>query len=468
VHSYSEEFYPDEEDHKPQFRKKLHELARDVHRFFKAVENPRFEAAYLDWKTQRWADKADIRQRRRPPKSPNDIEKPGGLERKSGKRDLDQIGTDRPPLVFVSYSHEDAGEKEEFVNALKSISHRGLGHSRKLRFQVWADDKIGPGSNWDYELHRRMSEASIAILLISMGFLGSTYIMEKEVPRLIERQEKEGLILIPIIAKHCPWKRHAWLNSLEVRPKSTEPLWPQHSQTEKELNIIVEEIDNIVDDLIDAKKGRPNRGSSFDSSKSSIGAFKPSGQKIVLPRKLPISDKIAAGSATPVSDFSDEDVIGYIDQVGQSEFQHEGKPLDIAFRGKTRLDISKDYEHFVMQVIGDSMDQADILSGDYVILQRPKFMPINARAGDIVAVVFRDEDEKVTLKRYSEELNQAILKPESSNPEQKTLKLPLRTSEFDDPDKGYEIDESQVGIVGIAIAVLKPQPADSAPGESQG
>jgi SOS-response transcriptional repressor LexA len=94
------------------------------------------------------------------------------------------------------------------------------------------------------------------------------------------------------------------------------------------------------------------------------------------------------------------------------------------------------------------MDQAGILPGDYVILQKPNRVSLQPTPGDIVAVVFRDTEDRATLKRFLIGLNEVILRPESSNPRHTLRSLPL--SQFTG-------DESTVEVVGIATAVLRPE-----------
>jgi len=62
-------------------------------------------------------------------------------------------------------------------------------------------------------------------------------------------------------------------------------------------------------------------------------------------------------------------------------------------------------EKFVLQVTGESMIDAHIADGDFVIIQKQE----NARDGQIVAV--RDEDGGATLKRFFREKNRVRLEP---------------------------------------------------------
>ena len=66
---------------------------------------------------------------------------------------------------------------------------------------------------------------------------------------------------------------------------------------------------------------------------------------------------------------------------------------------------------FVLEVVGDSMIEAGILNGDYVIVKQQS----SARNGDIV-VAMTEEDE-ATVKRFFKESNRIRLQPENSSME---------------------------------------------------
>jgi len=160
------------------------------------------------------------------------------------------------------------------------------------------------------------------------------------------------------------------------------------------------------------------------------------------PRRIPVVGEIAAGKEI----INPDDIVGYIQQTGRLEFEFRGQPLEPRPLGKSRITFSQEYDYFAAQVSGDSMNRADISPGDYVVVRRTKA----PAQGDIVAVVFRDEDDnRATLKRILIESNKVTLKPESSNPKHESRFL---------PPEAFASDNPSVTIVGIAIAVLKPHP----------
>jgi repressor LexA len=67
-------------------------------------------------------------------------------------------------------------------------------------------------------------------------------------------------------------------------------------------------------------------------------------------------------------------------------------------------------EHFALQVRGESMVEAGILPGDYVVVHQQQ----TVRNGDIVVALFEDE---ATVKTYRRENGHVWLYPENSNGE---------------------------------------------------
>lgn len=74
--------------------------------------------------------------------------------------------------------------------------------------------------------------------------------------------------------------------------------------------------------------------------------------------------------------------------------------------------------HYALRVIGDSMIEAHICSGDYVIL-RPVYDVQTLKSGSIVAA--RVEGEGTTLKRFYLHADRVLLEP--ANPQFKTINV---------------------------------------------
>ena len=102
---------------------------------------------------------------------------------------------------------------------------------------------------------------------------------------------------------------------------------------------------------------------------------------------LPVLGRIAAGGAL----LAEQDVDEYV-----------GVPEPLAHGG----------EEFVLRVKGDSMVEAGILDGDYVVVERRQ----DARDGDVVVALVGDDEsaEEATVKRFFRDGSRVRLQPENA------------------------------------------------------
>jgi len=119
--------------------------------------------------------------------------------------------------VFISYSRKDEIWKDRLMAHLRVLSKHGL-------LSLWDDRQIGAGEDWYEKIESAMNAASVAILLVSADSLTSEFILREEVSQLLKRRDSEGLLIMPIIVKACPWKEVGWLKRMQVRPKDGKPL----------------------------------------------------------------------------------------------------------------------------------------------------------------------------------------------------------------------------------------------------
>ena len=144
------------------------------------------------------------------------------------------------PVVFISYSRKDEQEKEALLTHLGVLEGVGL-------IEPWSDDQIGAGADWEEEINEAISKAQVAILLVSANFLNSEFILEKEVPRLLERRQSGELTIFPVIAKACAWDAVDWLTEMNVKPKNGKPVWSgEGTHVDEELATIAREVAQII------------------------------------------------------------------------------------------------------------------------------------------------------------------------------------------------------------------------------
>ncbi len=111
-------------------------------------------------------------------------------------RRADRFDAESPLNVFVSYAHTDDKYLDEFNQAVKPFVRNGL-------VDVWSDKKIQASQKWREEIQRAMEEAQVAVLLVSRAFLASDFIMNEELPFLLDAAEDEGVVLLWVPIETC-------------------------------------------------------------------------------------------------------------------------------------------------------------------------------------------------------------------------------------------------------------------------
>ena len=102
---------------------------------------------------------------------------------------------------FVSYSHKNERYIEEFKNFFKPASD----------ISIFYDSGIEEGDEWELKIFRAIDNCKVAILFLSVAFLASEYIMNKELPRLIARVRKGEIKLYIMYVEQC-YMRIQYLN----------------------------------------------------------------------------------------------------------------------------------------------------------------------------------------------------------------------------------------------------------------
>ncbi len=81
--------------------------------------------------------------------------------------------------IFISYSHVDRPYFDEFRRFLRPYEERG-------DLEVWTDDELEVGDRVDGMIEKALDRADLGILLVSINFLTSRYVQEKELPKLLD------------------------------------------------------------------------------------------------------------------------------------------------------------------------------------------------------------------------------------------------------------------------------------------
>ena len=118
--------------------------------------------------------------------------------------------------LFISYSHQDKDEPNEFEKHLAPLVNNGL-------IVNWSDRKIISGKNFQTKIDKHLADADIICLLISSNFLSSDACM-KEKSDAINLMTKKGISVIPIILSECGWKEDMDIRPLLALPTDAQPI----------------------------------------------------------------------------------------------------------------------------------------------------------------------------------------------------------------------------------------------------
>jgi TIR domain/WD domain, G-beta repeat len=103
--------------------------------------------------------------------------------------------------VFISYAHVDQ-EETDWLKKLKK--HLGF-FERKHLLSVWEDTQLATGSNPRQAIIDAIAESKIAVLLVGPAFLGSNFINDVELPRILEAARADGLQIFPLVTNFCSY-----------------------------------------------------------------------------------------------------------------------------------------------------------------------------------------------------------------------------------------------------------------------
>lgn len=123
--------------------------------------------------------------------------------------------------VFFSYSHKDEALRDELEVHLAMLKRDGA-------ISAWHDRKILAGDELNGQIHARLDDAQVILLLISSDFLASAYCYDVEVKRAMELHGEGRARVIPVILRPSDWQASTPFAKLLAAPKDGKPItkWP--------------------------------------------------------------------------------------------------------------------------------------------------------------------------------------------------------------------------------------------------
>ena len=144
--------------------------------------------------------------------------------------------------IFVSYSHKDKEYMERLMVHLKPLQRTG-------EIDAWVDTRIKSGDDWKQEIETALSDAKIAVLMVSADFLASDFIIENELPPLLDGAEAKGTLILPVILKPCRFTREKNLKDFQAVNPPDEPL---SLSDENERELLYDTIAQRIEDALGA------------------------------------------------------------------------------------------------------------------------------------------------------------------------------------------------------------------------
>ncbi len=130
--------------------------------------------------------------------------------------------------VFVSYSHRDSRWLQRLQVHLAPLVDEGL-------MAIWDDTKIDAGGLWREEIDRAISQAGVAVLLVSADFLASGFIRKTEIPPLLVAAKREGALILPIIVGPCLFVRTPELSRFQALNAPSRPLTAMNEHEQEDV-----------------------------------------------------------------------------------------------------------------------------------------------------------------------------------------------------------------------------------------
>jgi hypothetical protein len=143
--------------------------------------------------------------------------------------------------VFISYAHKDAAWFEKLktqLSAMELITDK---------IDIWYDERIPKGAEWEKEIMAALDSAEVGILLISKDFFASGFIKDKELPRLLKAASEERTRLLILIINHCAFSEIPTLNIYQTINPPEKPLSElDDNEQDKYFVELIDEVTNIL------------------------------------------------------------------------------------------------------------------------------------------------------------------------------------------------------------------------------
>ncbi len=152
----------------------------------------------------------------------------------NGSFSINAIQPDKAPAakrkIFISSSTQDKALLQQLCIHLSVMERKG-------QIQLWSENAILPGQEWDNATKENITNADIILCLLSADFLANSYIWDVEMLKALERHELGAAVVIPVILRYCSWVETP-LGKLSALPSKGVPITTFEDRDEAWLDVV--------------------------------------------------------------------------------------------------------------------------------------------------------------------------------------------------------------------------------------
>ena len=123
----------------------------------------------------------------------------------------DQEAAAAPRKIFITYTHQDTEAQKKLKTYLAVMEDEG-------KIELWDDNKILPGDEWEKAISDNLAESDILLYLTSASSLAS-----KNCNKELAEALSANIRILPIILEACDWEHHQF-SRFEVLPHKDKPI----------------------------------------------------------------------------------------------------------------------------------------------------------------------------------------------------------------------------------------------------
>lgn len=142
-------------------------------------------------------------------------------------------------VIFISYSQKDRPWLDYVRSFFEPLAEQ-------CDLQTWDDEQLLIGSDWRHDIYAALDACQVFIVLVSRYSLASKFVLNVEIPRILNRPKGE-VTLCPIVVTPYYSRKLDWLEDTGRRPRGDKTLLelPDPAR-DREMAEIAAQIDGIL------------------------------------------------------------------------------------------------------------------------------------------------------------------------------------------------------------------------------